>query len=196
MSDKIKSLRREIRSLEERLENEFDRKRAAFQFRLENRRIIFEKEIVRQHRQLKRKLWRYIVGARPLIALTAPFIYSLILAFVFLDLLVTIYQAVCFPIYGLKKVRRQDYIVLDRHHLAYLNGLEKLNCAYCSYGNGLIAYVGEIASRTESYWCPIKHARRMSGAHNRYHEFVEYGDAAGYQSKMRELTEGSHNTKT
>ena len=196
MSDKIKSLRREIRSLEERLENEFDRKRAAFQFRLENRRIIFEKELVRQHRQLKRKLWRYIVGARPLIALTAPFIYSLILAFVFLDLLVTIYQAVCFPIYGLKKVRRQDYIVLDRHHLAYLNGLEKLNCAYCSYGNGLIAYVGEIASRTESYWCPIKHARRMSGAHNRYHEFVEYGDAAGYQSKMRELTEGSHNTKT
>jgi len=196
VSDKIKSLRREIRSLEERLENEFDRKRAAFQFRLENRRIIFEKEIVRQHRQLKRKLWRYIVGARPLIALTAPFIYSLILAFVFLDLLVTIYQAVCFPIYGLKKVRRQDYIVLDRHHLAYLNGLEKLNCAYCSYGNGLIAYVGEIASRTESYWCPIKHARRMSGAHNRYHEFVEYGDAAGYQSKMRELTEGSHNTKT
>ena len=196
MSDKIKSLRREIRSLEERLENEFDRKRAAFQFRLENRRIIFEKEIVRQHRQLKRKLWRYIVGARPLIALTAPFIYSLILAFVFLDLLVTIYQAVCFPIYGLKKVRRQDYIVLDRHHLAYLNGLEKLNCAYCSYSNGLIAYVGEIASRTESYWCPIKHARRMSGAHNRYHEFVEYGDAAGYQSKMRELTEGSHNTKT
>jgi len=196
VSDKIKSLRREIRSLEERLENEFDRKRAAFQFRLENRRIIFEKELVRQHRQLKRKLWRYIVGARPLIALTAPFIYSLILAFVFLDLLVTIYQAVCFPIYGLKKVRRQDYIVLDRHHLAYLNGLEKLNCAYCSYGNGLIAYVGEIASRTESYWCPIKHARRMSGAHNRYHEFVEYGDAAGYQSKMRELTEGSHNTKT
>jgi hypothetical protein len=55
--------------------------------------------------------------------------------------------------------------VFDRYHLAYLNVLEKLNCAYA---NGLIAYVREIAGRTEQYWCPIKHARRVIGAHSHY----------------------------
>jgi len=68
--------------------------------------------------------------------------------------------------------------------LAYLNALEKLNCAYCSYGNGLIAYVGEIASLTEQYWCPIKHARRRAGAHHRYNEFAEFGDAEAFRADI------------
>ena len=65
-------------------------------------------------------------------------------------------------------MRRRDYFVFDRHHLAYLNAIEKLNCAYCSYANGLVAYVREIAGRTEQFWCPIKHARRAIGAHAHY----------------------------
>ena len=31
--------------------------------------------------------------------------------------------------------------------LAYLNGIEKLNCTFCSYANGLIAYVRRDRSR-------------------------------------------------
>ena len=85
-------------------------------------------------------------------------------------------------------MRRRDYLVFDRHHLAYLNALEKLNCAYCSYANGLIAYVREIASRTEQYWCPIKHARRLIGAHANYATFEDYGDAEGYQRRLAELS--------
>lgn len=77
----------------------------------------------------------------------------------------SIYQAVCFPAYGLVKVRRIDYLVFDRRHLAYLNALEKLNCAYCSYANGIIAFVREVAGLTEKHWCPIKHARRVLAAH-------------------------------
>ena len=30
-----------------------------------------------------------------------------------------------------RRVRRSRYFVIDRHHLAYLNGIEKLNCVYC-----------------------------------------------------------------
>ena len=60
----------------------------------------------------------------------------MIVPFVLLDLFVTIYQAVCFPVYGIPKVERRTYLVFDRHHLAYLNALEKLNCAYCAYANG------------------------------------------------------------
>lgn len=33
------------------------------------------------------------------------------------DLLVTFYQWTCFPVYGIAKVMRGDYIVFDRHHL-------------------------------------------------------------------------------
>lgn len=41
-------------------------------------------------------------------------------------------------------MRRGDYIVVDRHHLAYLNVIQKINCVYCGYGNGLIAYARKI----------------------------------------------------
>lgn len=131
---------------------------------------------------------KYVLNAHPLVIVTAPVIYALIVPLVLLDLFVTIYQAVCFPAYGIPKVRRGDYLVFDRYHLAYLNTLEKLNCAYCSYANGLIAYVREIAGRTEQYWCPIKHARRVIGAHPRYATFEDYGDADGYRKWLAQFS--------
>ena len=100
-------------------------------------------------------------------------IYSLVVPFALLDLFVTIYQRICFPVYGVARVRRGDYLVFDRAYLAYLNPIEKLNCAYCSYANGLVAYVRETASKAEQYWCPIKHARRVVGAHERYISFAD-----------------------
>ena len=58
-----------------------------------------------------------------------------------------------------------------------------LNCSYCDYANGVIAYVREIGSRTEQYWCPIKHALRIRDPHERYLKFLEYGDAVGYRAR-------------
>jgi hypothetical protein len=104
-----------------------------------------------------------------------------------LDLWITVYQVICFPVYGIVKVRRAGYIVFDRHHLAYLNAIEKLNCVYCGYANGVFAYVREIAGRTEQYWCPIRHAKRVRAPHPHYREFVEYGDAEGYQEQLSRL---------
>ena len=93
----------------------------------------------------------------------------------------------CFPVYGIPRVRRRDYFAFDREQLAFLNAVEKINCAYCAYANGLLAYVREIASRTEEYWCPIKHARRLLGTHPRYAGFVDYGDADAYRHDLESL---------
>ena len=100
------------------------------------------------------------------------------------------FQAICFPIYKIPKVRRRDYLVFDRHHLAYLNIIEKFNCAYCSYANGAIAFVREVASRTEVYWCPIKHARRILGPHPHYEGCADFGDAEGFRGKLKEMKGG------
>jgi len=183
----IADLARRLRTLEDELEVQLALARADLQVRVEDGRIAFEQAVQRRHRAMKSRLLRYVFGARALIALTAPLIYALIVPFALLDLFVTIYQAVCFPVYGIAKVRRRDYLVFDRRYLGYLNLLEKLNCAYCSYANGVIAYVREIGARTEQYWCPIKHARRLAAAHPRYANFVDYGDADAWRNETEAL---------
>ncbi len=134
-------------------------------------------------------LWRYILQGNKRYALSAPIIYGMIVPALFMDLCVTIYQATCFPIYGIPKVRRQDYIVIDRDRLPYLNILQKINCAYCGYFNGLIAYVREIAARTEQFWCPIRHGKRVKGVHRRYWHFLRYGDGAHLKERWTKLRE-------
>lgn len=173
-----------IRELQDELEEEFSRRRAAFRYALENDRVVFEAEVRRQHRKMRVRLLTFLRRTRPMTVITAPVIYSLIVPFVLLDLCVTIYQRICFPVYGIERVRRADFIRIDRHHLAYLNALQKLNCVYCGYCNGLIGYIQEIAGRTEAYWCPIKHAARVGAQHAYYAQFVDYGDAEGYESGL------------
>jgi hypothetical protein len=185
MAALIAELTDKIAALEAELEAELAKRRAELHVGLEQGRVIFEEEILRRHRELRTRLSRYIIRAHPLVVLTAPVIYALIVPLLLLDLFVTVYQAVCFPAYGIAKVRRRDYLIFDRYHLRYLNALEKLNCAYCSYANGLIAYVREIAGRTEQYWCPIKHARRVIGAHAHYPQFLDYGDAAAFRESLK-----------
>ncbi len=185
MNDAIADLTGRIAALEAELEAELAKRRAGLRVGLEKGKVIFEEEVLRRHREMRTKLSRYILRAHPLVIITAPVIYSLIVPFVLLDLFVTIYQWTCFPAYGIARVRRADYLVFDRYHLAHLNLLEKINCAYCSYANGLVAYVREISGRTEQYWCPIKHARRVIGAHQYYAQFKDYGDADAFQAPAK-----------
>jgi hypothetical protein len=44
-----------------------------------------------------------------------------------------------------------------------------------------------VASRTEQYWCPIRHATRPLGAHERVREYLDYGDAEGWRTKLAEI---------
>ncbi len=131
----------------------------------------------------------YIVRGRWRYGLTAPIIYAMIVPGLIMDLCVTIYQWSCFPIYGIPLVKRKEYIAIDRHKLPYLNILQKLNCVYCGYFNGLVAYVQEVAARTEQFWCPIRHARRLRGVHHRYWHFLRYGDGAHLKERWMKLRE-------
>ena len=185
--DEIGQLARSIRTLERQLEEALAKRRIELNYRMHDGIVQFENVVIARHRLLKARLLSYIFGARPAMILTAPVIYSLIIPLVLLDLFVVVYQGVCFPVYGIPRVRRRDYMAFDRGHLAYLNAIEKLNCAYCSYANGLLAYVREVASRTEEYWCPIKHARRVLGVHARYGSFVDYGDGDAYRHDLERL---------
>lgn len=146
-------------------------------------------ELLHQQLRVKIGVLLFLRTSRPLVVLTTPVIYSLWIPFLLMDLLVTVYQAVCFPVYGIPKVKRGDFLVFDRRDLPYLNVIEKVNCFYCSYANGVAAYTREIASRTEQYWCPIKHARRVAGTHDRYPHFFDYGDAEAYRQGLERLRE-------
>jgi hypothetical protein len=184
MPNTAETLLDRIRELQDEFELELAKRREAFRYRLENGRVVWEEEARRQHRALRVRWLAFLRRTRPLTVITAPVIYALIVPFVLLDIFVSVYHAICFPVYGIPKVRRADHIRLDRHHLAYLNGLQKLNCVYCGYCNGLLSYVREIAGRTEAYWCPIKHAARVDGTHAHYGSFLEYGDADGFDQGM------------
>jgi hypothetical protein len=139
------------------------------------------------HKTFIKRVSRFLLDSSFLTLLTAPVIWGCLIPIVFMDMVGSFYQAICFPIYGIPKVRRSDYIALDRHRLAYLNAIEKLNCDYCGYANGVLAYFSEIAARTEQYWCPIKHALRIKSVHGRYKNFFDYGDAEGYRKRIEEV---------
>lgn len=175
------------RATEADLGREVKGRRDRWQYRADRGRVWFDRELREAHRRLRQSIPAYVLEGDVFSLLTAPVIYSLLLPFLMLDLWVTLYQSICFPIYGIARVPRRRYFAVDRHKLAYLNGIEKVNCTFCSYANGLIAYVLEVAARTEQYWCPIKHARTIALPHQRYHLFLDYGDAQGYRRELPAL---------
>jgi hypothetical protein len=187
MNDVLSGLLRRIRGLEDKAELELAKRRLEFSFAVHQGKVRFEQAILARHRAMKTHVLRYVLDARPVMLLTAPIVYAMVVPLVLLDLFLAQYQTICFRVYGIEKVRRSDYLIYDRSQLAYLNAIEKLNCAYCSDANGLIGYLREIAARTEQHWCPIKHARRVVAAHQHYATFVDYGDAAAYQQELPEL---------
>ena len=186
MTNPFERLRDTLDEIGDDIEAELGRQRERFRYNIERGRVRFDAEVRRGHRAACERLGSFLSHTRPLVVLTSPLIYSLIIPFALLDLFVTVYQAVCFPIYGIKKVPRGDFIAIDRHHLQYLNGLQKLNCVYCGYCNGVISWVREVAGRTEAYWCPIKHARRTAGPHGHYAGFFDYGDAEAFRTRFEE----------
>jgi len=100
----------QMRRLEYDLEGAFERLRTDLRFRIERDKVIFEENVLKRHREMKMRLRDYVRGARPMVVITAPVIYALIVPMLLLDLCVTIYHAVCFPVYGITKIQRGDYI--------------------------------------------------------------------------------------
>jgi len=186
---RIEEIASELVRLQDELDREIFRRREALGWRLHKGLVEFEYGVVVEQRRLKRGAAAFLASAPPATVMTAPVIYSLILPLALIDLWASAYQAVCFRAYRLPRVRRSAYLMFDRDALAYLNWIERLNCWFCAYANGVAAYVREIASRTEQYWCPIKHAFKVQSPHSRYQAFVDYGDADGYRERLRMFRE-------
>lgn len=186
MNEKIKSLLDQITVLEDELRATLYEQQSSVLFKIKGKRIEFEQSIRQKHRELKMGIFRWIVTNRPQNLITGPIIYGMFIPLLVMDFFVSFYQLSCFPIYGIPRVKRSDFIVYDRQHLEYLNFIEKFHCTYCAYGTGLVAYMSEILARTEQYFCPIKHARKLTGTHPRYKRFLSYGEAHDYEARLEE----------
>ena len=187
MNDRIRHLLDQMSVIEEDLRAALQEQEASALFQIKDKRIEFEESIRQAHLRLKSGFFHWLITYRPQNLITGPIIYAMIIPLAILDAFVSFYQVTCFPIYGIAKVSRTDYIVYDRQQLEYLNFIEKFHCTYCAYGNGLIAYVAEIVARTEEYFCPIKHARKILGTHAHYARFLDYGDAADYETRLEQF---------
>ena len=180
-------LSQRIRSLERELHTALEEKERAFRYHVDHGKAKFEEGVLAEHRKLKAWLPSYIRKYSFVVPVTAPLIYVGFIPFCLLDIFLAFFQSICFPIYGIPKVKRADYVIFDRGRLKYLNIIERLNCFYCSYANGLCAYLAEVAARTEQHWCPIKHARRLRAPHSRYSHFFDYGDAQQYSQRVESV---------
>jgi len=187
MINQIEILAGKIKELENQLIRELQKKEKELFYQVVRKKVRFEREVKKRHKTLVKTIRRYLSDAAFLNILTAPVIWFCLFPGAFLDLSITVYQTICFPVYKIPKVKRSDYIVIDRQNLSYLNGIEKLNCMYCGYFNGLAAYVQEVVGRTEQYWCPIKHARKLKTVHNHYRNFLDFGDAEGYRENIESV---------
>ncbi len=93
------------------------------------------------------------------IGLAAPVIYIMVIPIVFLDLCISTYQAICFRLYGIPRVARRSYVrwIPRGKNLPWI---DRFNCGYCSYANGVGAYFSAVLIETEKYWCPLKYSMR------------------------------------
>jgi len=184
MNEHISQILAQMAGLENELRNAVHEQESRMFFQIKGKRVEFERTVQQAHRKLKMNFFRWLVTNRPQNLITGPIIYAMVVPLLMLDLCVSLYQWACFPIYGIAKVRRSDYLVYDRRELGYLNFIEKFHCTYCEYANGLIAYLREIVARTEVYFCPIKHAHKILGTHTHYNRFLDYGDAEQYEARL------------
>lgn len=184
--DTIKDILEKIDQLNEKMKKEHQRLAKKYGFSIKGKGVKFLDKIRERNKKFRIPVWRYVCSKNIRHILSIPFIYVMIFPVVFLDFFLSIYHAVAFPLYGIPKVKRGDYIVYDRQFLDYLNVVQKINCLYCSYVNGFFAYAVEIAARTERYWCPIKAARRPKFHHAWYKDFADYGSPEEWKEKFNQ----------
>jgi hypothetical protein len=184
MNDRMQQIIEQIGVLEAELNTAIEARQARVRYSIEGKRVTFERAVRDAHQRVKQGVFRWFLTVRPQNYLTMPVIYAMGVPLVLLDLCVSLYQLVCFPVYRIARVKHGDYMLFDHQQLEYLNIIEKVHCVYCSYAVGLLGYAREVTARTEQYFCPIKHAHKVLGAHRRYKSFLEYGEADDYHRKL------------
>jgi hypothetical protein len=184
IEDKIEAITAQIKELEDELSYELKKKQKEFFYKIENEKVKFEERVIKEGRSKIISSIKYLSSFPFAVILTIPFIWGMMIPALLVDISVTIYQSVCFPIYKIPKVKRKDYVIIDRYNLFYLGKVERINCWYCEYFNGVIAYTREVAARTEQFWCPIKHSKAIKDKHSRYDKFFDYGDFIKYRREL------------
>ncbi|CAA6828206.1 MAG: Unknown protein [uncultured Sulfurovum sp.] len=191
MSERIETLLNELESIKMKLKEEIEEQERHISYEVHNGCVKFQNDVIEKQKKNMKHLFSWFKDIPLLHLLSSPLVYAMVIPALFLDLMLYIYQKVVFAIYKFKPIKRSDYIVFDRQYLAYLNPIEKINCLYCSYFNGLMQYASAIAGRSELYFCPIKHAKKMAYAHKHYYEFFAYGDEVDYQERLETLRKHS-----
>ena len=181
ISDQIAELFDDLRALEEKLQADLEAQQRKFQYAIRKRRVRFDTAMRQHHKTLRTTVRQFLNDSTLPAMFVSLLVYVVFIPLVILDVLLFLFQLICAPVYGIPKVKRAEYVVLDRHNLAYLNPIEKLNCVYCGYANGLLAYARAIAAQAEVHWCPIKHALKTKGTMRQYYSYADYGDAEGYR---------------
>lgn len=98
-----------------------------------------------------------------LIPLAQISIYLMIIPTLMIDLTFTLYQSIYFSIMKIPKIKKSEYISIDRWDLNKLNLWQKINCLYCEYTNGILAFAKAVGNQTEIYSCAIKHQHALKG---------------------------------
>ncbi len=191
MNDKIREIIDEIEAMKIKLGEEIDKQESHISYEIQNGYVRFEKEVLDRQRENMKNLLSWLREGPLLHFLTAPLIYVMVIPAIIFDVVLFVYQQIAFRVFKFQFIKRSDYLHFDHHYLGYLNPIEKLNCLYCSYFNGLMLYASAIAGRTELYFCPIKHAKKVVSEHKYYKEFLSYGDEESYQEKLKELRKNS-----
>jgi len=189
MNSKISKILQDIRNKKQELLKEYDKLKEKYGFRIENGKIIWNKDREKELKKYRISILESIFSAKVREVLSIPFIYVMIIPAIILDIFLFMYQQTAMRLYKIPLVKRSDYIVFDRKDLAYLNWLQKINCMYCSYFNWLMQMAVEVAWRTEKYWCPIKHARKKAWEHNWEIYFADYWNVEDFNSVFRSTKE-------
>jgi hypothetical protein len=187
MSEKIEKIVQSIEEMKQRLREEIEKQESHITYEIDHGIVSFEAEVLKRQKLMMKDLFIYFREIPLLHFLVSPLIYIMVIPAMLFDVSLFVYQQVVCRIFKFEPIKRSDYIVYDRHYLGYLNPVEKLNCMYCSYFNGLMQYAAAMAARTELYFCPIKHAKKTAYEHQYYHEFFIYGEEENYQERLKEL---------
>jgi len=189
MKSKINQILADIQTKKEELFVEYEKLKEKYGFIIEWKKIIFNSETKNKNKLFKEGVIDFIFSARVRAILSIPFIYAMIIPSVILHIFLWFYQQTAFRLYKIPLVSIKDYIVFDRKELDYLNIIQKVNCHYCSYVNGLYSYATEVAWRTEKYWCPIKNAKKTKGWHDWQEHFADYWDPETFIACFKSVEE-------
>ena len=89
--------------------------------------------------------------------------YVCIIPLVVLDVFLWQFQHIYFRFHNIPQITRKEYVIIDRYELKGLYFWQKVNCVYCGYANGIVAFAKAIVNQMEIYSCAIKHVRTPEG---------------------------------